>query len=328
MTEGRRIGAKLPESTSVPEGDPYADLAAPLRRVAERVDELALAIKGGHGRRETVDEIIAELRAVQAKCFGTRERAARGGGAKSKILAYLMARAGEVVSGEELAEISGIQEWPRRIRELRVEEGYEITEVGSSKYRLETDQPNLDRATAWKTANAIRRWSGSAIDRIAAFLEANVGKVVSREQIDYVAKIAEGSRRIRELRDEHGWPINSHIDEPGLEPSEYRLTSTDPADRRDPLQRLYPEGLRQKVFDRDEYTCQVCGRDRAKAGAAGDTRFYLEVHHRIAVADELEALPESERNELDNLVTLCHADHLLETAKLQRRKRATRGGSA
>jgi 5-methylcytosine-specific restriction endonuclease McrA len=151
-----------------------------------------------------------------------------------------------------------------------------------------------------------------------------VGKIVDREQIDYVAGIAESVRRVRELRDERGWPINSHIDEPGLEPGQYRLTSSDPADHREALQRLYPEEIRQKVFERDDYTCQVCGRDRAKAEAAGDTRFYLEIHHKVAVADELEALPKAERNKIDNLITLCHADHLRETAKLQRRKREAR----
>jgi hypothetical protein len=303
------------------------DAVERLARIGKRIQELTRAIDTGQGSRDELDEVIAELRAVQRTVYGAPKRAARGEGAKSRILAYLMSRSGQVVSGEELAEISGIQEWPRRVRELRVQEGYEIVEIGSGSYRLDSDQPDRDRANAWKTANVIRRREGSAVDRIAAFLEARVGSVVNREQIDYVAKIAEGSRRVRELRDEHGWPINSHIEEPELDPGEYRLTSSDPADRRDPLQRLYPENLRQKVFERDEYTCRVCGLNREKAEASGDSRFYLEVHHRVAVADELEELPKEERNKIENLVTLCHADHLLETAKLQRRKRDERGGA-
>jgi hypothetical protein len=301
-------------------------VAAALVDIAGQIEKLAREVKEGAGRREQIDEIVASLRRAQSEWFGSRKRAGRGDGAKSKILAYLMARSGEVVSGEELAEISGIREWPRRIRELRVEDGYEISELGGSTYRLEVDQPNFDRASGWQTANAIRRWPGSAVDRIGRFLETNVGRVVTRKQIDYVAKISEGGRRVRELRDEHGWPINSHIDEPGLSSGEYRLTSSDPADRRDPLQRLYPESLRQRVFERDDYTCQVCGRDRVKAQAAGDTRFYLEVHHKVAIAETLEALPKSERNNIDNLVTLCHADHRKETEKLQKRKRSSRSG--
>lgn len=302
-----------------------ADAIERLHSVAERVDELTKSLEQGErSRRETIDDLIAELRGIQVATYGPAKRAARGEGAKSKILAYLLARSGQVVRGEELAEVSGIQEWPRRVRELRVQDGYEIIEIGTSAYRLESDQPDLDRAAAWKTANVIRRRKGSASERIAAFLEARVGKVVNREQIDYVAKIAEGGRRVRELRDEEGWPINSHIDEAELEPGQYRLTSVDPNDRRDPLQRLFPESVRQEVFARDEYTCRICGRDRVKAQSAGDDRFYLEVHHKIAVADELKALPPSKLNDPDNLVTLCHTDHSKETAKLQRRKRRTR----
>jgi HNH endonuclease len=307
------------------EPDSRAEAVLRLRAAGVRAEQLAKAIDDDQPRRrEDIDEIVAGLRASQIALFGRPKPAARGTGAKSKILAYLLVRAGQVVTGEELAEVSGIQEWPRRVRELRVEDGYAITEIGSSSYQLESDQPDLDRASAWKTANVIRRRQGPAVERIAAFLEARVGKVVNREQIDYVARIAEGSRRVRELRDELGWPINSHIDEPELEPGQYRLTSADPIDRRDPLQRLYPESVRQAVFERDEYTCQACGKDRHKAEASGDTRFYLEVHHKVAIADELEALPKSERNKLDNLMTLCHADHSRETAKLQSRKRGTR----
>lgn len=297
-----------------------------LRLLTERLAEIERECAAGVGCREAIDEFVAELRGVQVKLFGPRPRARRGDGAKAKILAYLLARVGEIVHGEELAEESGIHEWARRIRELRVEDGYEITQVGSSTYRLESSHPDQQRAQIWKTANVIRRQPGSALERIAALFDATVGKVVNREQIDYVGKIAEGSRRVRELRDEHGWPIDSHVDDPALGPSEYRLTSNDPEDRRDPLQRLYPEGLRQKIFERDEYTCQTCGRDRAKAEAAGDTRFYLEVHHKVAVADELAAMPKAARNNVDNLVTLCHRDHLEETAKLQRGKREARGG--
>ena len=81
-----------------------------------------------------------------------------------------------------------------------------------------------------------------------------------------------------ELRDEHGWPINWHIDEELLRVDEYRLVSADPADRLDIRQRLYKEDVRERVFARDNYTCTACGRDRARALAAGDTRFYLEIH--------------------------------------------------
>ncbi|MGN6275989.1 MAG: HNH endonuclease [Solirubrobacterales bacterium] len=295
-----------------------------LRLLVERLSEIEREIAAGAGGREALDTFIAELRGVQRGLFGPRPRGRRGSSGKARILAHLLANVGREVSGEELAEAAAIHEWARRIRELRVEDGYEISEIGESTYRLESSEPDVQRAQIWQRANVIRRQPGSGLERIAALFDASVGEVLTREQIDYVGKIAEASRRVRELRDEHGWPVESHVDDPTLGSGEYRLTSNDPADRRDPLQRLYPEDLRQKVFERDEYTCQICGRNREKAMAAGDTRFYLEVHHKVAVADELAEMPKEMRNKIENLITLCHRDHLEETAKLQRKRREAR----
>ncbi len=48
-------------------------------------------------------------------------------GSKARILQYLIANVGRVVSSKELQEASGwAAEWARRVRELRNEEGYQI----------------------------------------------------------------------------------------------------------------------------------------------------------------------------------------------------------
>jgi len=311
--------------------DPKAaseDALQHLRLLAERLREIEREIAAGAAQRDSIDYFAAELRRVQIQVFGPRPKGRHGDAAKARILSYLLERVGQDVSGEELAEVGAISEWARRIRELRVQEGYEIRRVGPSVYRLESARPDQRRAELWRRANVIRRQKGSAFDRVAALLDSSVREVVTREQLDYVGRARESIRRVRELRDEHGWPIDSYVDDPTLSSGEYRLISNDPDDRRDPLQRLYPEELRQKVFERDNYTCQICGRDRQKAEAAGDSRFYLEVHHRVAVADELAGLPKSERNDTDNLITLCHRDHLEKTAELQRAKRSSRKGRA
>lgn len=298
--------------------------SSPLHDAADALTKLAAAAARGEAHRSDFDQTLALIVRAGRHAFGPRPRAKRGAGARKVLLRYLIEHVGEDVGGEELGAVSGIQEWARRVRELRVQEGYRITEVADSVYRLESTEPDAEAAALWKLLNGIRRRKGSGRDRIAALFEARVGEIVTREEMDYVARIKEGVRRQRELRDEFGWPIASYIDDPSLKPTEYRLLSADPEDRRDPLQRLYPEELRERVFKRDDYTCQVCGRDRAAALAAGDTRFYLEVHHKTAVADELAEMPKEERNNIDNLVTLCHSDHLRETAELQRRKRGER----
>lgn len=274
--------------------------------------------------RDDLDGLVGRLRAVTVREFGPRKRSRRGEGGKAKILAYLQDHLGEWVQGEELAAISGIQEWPRRTREWRTEEGYDIDEDGG-RYRLNSGEPNAEVAARWKLANAIRRKPGAAKTRVREYLIANEGNVVNRDELDYVANTAKESvRRLRELRDEEGWPIESYIDDPLLRPGQYRLVSAAEEDRRDIRQRIYLEDLRERIFERDDYTCQKCLRNREKAEKAGDTRFYLEIHHIKAVADQLDALPESELNDEGNLVTYCHRDHTEETARLQRRLRGER----
>jgi 5-methylcytosine-specific restriction endonuclease McrA len=276
--------------------------------------------------RDDLDDLIGRLRAVTVREFGPRKRSRRGEGGKSKILEYLKGHVGEWVQGEELAAISGIQEWPRRTREWRTEEGYDIEEDGG-RYRLKSLEPNTEIAARWRLANAIRRKPGAAKARLLEFLIANEGTVVDRGELDYVAdKAKESVRRLRELRDEEGWPIESHIDDPLLKPGQYRLVSAADEDRRDIRQRLYPEDLRERIFERDDYTCRRCGRNRERAEKAGDSRFYLEVHHLNAVADQLDGLTANALNDESNLITYCHRDHLEETARLQRRRRAERRG--
>ena len=301
--------------------DPFArlkDAAHQLKDVADRVAR-------GEATRDDVDAVLAEVLGAQRQIFGPRPRAKKGEGGRPRILAYLSQHLGEEVSGEELRAASGfIGEWARRVRELDVEDGYDIEELGGSIYRLNSRQPDAERAGRWQLLNSIRNSGSSARSRVERLLEARVGEIVTRSQIDYVAgSVKEGSRRLRELREQFGWPINSNVDDRDLRPGQYRLVSVDPTDRGDIRQRLYPDKLRQRIFERDNYTCQVCNRNRDKALAAGDTRFYLEIHHKSAVADEIDALPPEELNKADNLLTLCHTDHVRET-RLQRRKRSER----
>jgi hypothetical protein len=100
----------------------------------------------------------------------------------------------------------------------------------------------------------------SGRDRIKKLLLENVGKVVTAAQLrDAAHPVSEWARRVRELRDEDGWPIVTNNDRAELKPGQYILESL-PAERDDiKFQRSISQKLRAEVLDRNGFTCQACG---------------------------------------------------------------------
>ncbi|MGC9196487.1 MAG: hypothetical protein ACP5IL_13690, partial [Syntrophobacteraceae bacterium] len=142
---------------------------------------------------------------------------------RDRILFYFRKYPHTIISGSELMVVSGINDWPRRIRELRVQFGWSIISgltakeivlaedpalanadlaaIKPSQYILLDEEQDRDAAFRWNTANEIRRKRSTPKEKILDYLLKNIGKKVTGEELRYVAKNqTEWARRLRELR--------------------------------------------------------------------------------------------------------------------------------
>jgi hypothetical protein len=240
--------------------------------------------------------------------------------ARDRILYYFRKYPRTIISGDELLVVSGIQEYARRVRELRVQFGWaiasgmtikEMREDGDeevpnelnimrpSDYFLLNDMQDRDAAHRWNVANAIRKERGSVRDKILKFLRENVGQGVTSEELRYVAgDKTEWARRVRELRTEFGWPIATKTTgRPDLGIGVYVLQ----ADRQSPPHdRFIPDDLRREVLRRDGYKCQQCNWSHGEWNPS-DPR-HLELHH-------IRHHAKGGDNVKDNLLPLCTVCH-------------------
>ncbi|HXH93769.1 MAG TPA: HNH endonuclease [Thermoanaerobaculia bacterium] len=99
-----------------------------------------------------------------------KPRAPHQPGSKAKILYFLLANIGRVVTSDEIREASGNKsEWARRLRELRNEEGYQIlshndrADLKPGEYLLETDKrlPAFARKISKETRAAVLARNGN-----------------------------------------------------------------------------------------------------------------------------------------------------------------------
>ncbi len=134
--------------------------------------------------------------------------------------------------------------------------------------------------------------------KIRAFLEANVGKVVTTHEISEVAGIRDYQRRIRELRNEEGMQIQSYKDRIDLKPNEYVLASLK---RLPAIERGIPNQLRMEILERNGFTCQLCGRTGGDADPADPARKVR------LVIDHETPIEQGGTNDKSNLRVLCTA---------------------
>lgn len=141
----------------------------------------------------------------------------------------------------------------------------------------------------------------SARSKLRGFFESNVGRIVTTQQLSEVAGIRDYQRRIRELRNDEGMQIRSHVDRHDLRPGEYVLES---------LTRLpaFAGGislqLRNEILERNGYTCQLCG-----AGPGDSDPFNPNRRVRLHV-DHVVPLSQGGSADRSNLRVLCSACNL------------------
>lgn len=232
-------------------------------------------------------------------------------GARERIRLYLRENVGVVVAATELEVVSGISEYGRRVRELRVQDGYKILtgysndpEAGitlrPNEYLMLDTEPDETAARRWHIANRIRRETrGGSKGRLLKYLLENVGQILTNEELAYVAKAKEFGRRIRELRTEEGYAISTRFTgRPDLRMGEYILETSERI--AEPHDRNIPFEVQRIVYERANSTCELCGWSRER-WTRDDPRI-LELHHITEHADGGPNVPE-------NLVVLCSRCH-------------------
>ena len=136
-------------------------------------------------------------------------------------------------------------------------------------------------------------------EKIRRFLLANIGRVIESHELQTAADGAvQYSRRLRELRDEDGWPILSHNDSTELRPGQYLLREKPLAKTRPQFARAISARLRAEVLDRNGFTCQMCGLAPGDFDPATHRKVRLHIGH---IKDK--AL--GGKDELSNLRALC-----------------------
>lgn len=135
-------------------------------------------------------------------------------------------------------------------------------------------------------------------ERIRQFFLANIGKRVTSLEVRDAAGASEWARRLRELREQDGWPIRSHNDDARLKPGEYLMEQAPPEKADVAFARNISAKLRAEVLDRNGFTCQMCGLTPGETDPTTKRKVRLHLGHIVDKSL-------GGKEELSNLRALC-----------------------
>lgn len=136
-------------------------------------------------------------------------------------------------------------------------------------------------------------------EKIRQFLLKNIGRVIESAELQAAAGGAiQYSRRLRELREQEGWPILSHNDTTDLKPGQYLLQQLPPVQGSVKFSGGISAKLRAEVLDRNGFTCQMCGLTPGEIDPATGRKVRLHLGH---IKDK----SLGGKDELSNLRALC-----------------------
>lgn len=295
------------------------NLEPKLKKITVLIQNFEKELKNNDLRKKVLSliPIFKSLRSIGSSLISIKDASS----ARDRILFYLKKYTLTVISGDEILVVSGIQEYARRIRELRVQFGWKIISgVTIKNMKKEGDfvlpKVNLDKmrpddymlisnfqdketAYRWNLANSIRKKPIGVREKLIEYFKHNVGKQISGEELQYLADGAtEWARRVRELRTEYGWKIVTKQNRPNLPVGVYVMES----DRQSPEHdRKIPDSVRVNVLSRDKFKCTKC-KWTYENKRKDDPRTNLELHHKKEHV-------KGGNQEEENLITLCNVCH-------------------
>lgn len=174
--------------------------------------------------------------------------------------------------------------------------------------------------------NFIKSTAGKAYTKRAIlWFKENLGKPVTSEQLAVIPgkdgkPISHNIRRIFELRDEQGYEIVNHSDNDRtglkLKVDEWVLLAPEPSE-----QRVRSRGVNKRlmfeVFERDGYTCRICGRTKTDDDIFAPGRKirlhvgHIKAHKRqngrdIYDVEGIDNLKEAHTLTEDDFITMCN----------------------